>query len=58
MQSKPVAETVTHLMIDAAHQELIAKIARKYTRGSSTSWEDAAQTAMMKVYEYPLRKSG
>ncbi len=50
MQSKPVAEPFTHLTIDAEHQELIAKIARKYTRGTSISWEDAAQTAMMKVY--------
>lgn len=51
MQSKPVAEPVTHLLIDAEHQQLIAKIARKYTRSSSVSWEDAAQNAMMKVYE-------
>jgi RNA polymerase sigma factor (sigma-70 family) len=51
MQSKPVAELVTSLLIDAKHQELITKIARKYTRGSSVSWEDAAQTAVMKVYE-------
>jgi RNA polymerase sigma factor (sigma-70 family) len=45
MQPKP------DLIIDAAHQQLIAKIAQKYTRGSSISWEDAAQTAMMKVHE-------
>ncbi|AUT00970.1 RNA polymerase subunit sigma-70 [Nostoc sp. CENA543] len=51
MQSQPVAESLTPLIIDAKHQELITKIARKYTRGSSVSWEDAAQTAMMKVYE-------
>jgi hypothetical protein len=51
MQSKPVAEPFTNLLIDADHQEVIAKIARKYTRGSSISWEDAAQIAMMKVIE-------
>ncbi|MEA5569177.1 sigma-70 family RNA polymerase sigma factor [Anabaena sp. UHCC 0399] len=51
MQSKPVSESVTPLIMDAKHQELISKIARKYTRGSSVSWEDAAQTAVMKVYE-------
>lgn len=51
MQPKPVVEIVTHLVIDAQHQQLITKIARKYTRGSSLSYEDAAQTAMMKVYE-------
>lgn len=45
MQSKPLADTFTQL------QEVIIKIARKYTRGSLISWEDAAQTAMIKVYE-------
>ncbi|AKG21180.1 sigma-70 family RNA polymerase sigma factor [Calothrix sp. 336/3] len=48
MQSKSIAEPITHIQIDAAHQELIAKIARKYCYAN---WEDAAQTAMMKVYE-------
>ncbi|WP_414579204.1 sigma-70 family RNA polymerase sigma factor [Anabaena sp. CCY 9402-a] len=51
MQSKPVAEPVMYLSIDPQHQELITKIARKYTQGSFVSWEDATQTAMMKVYE-------
>lgn len=51
MQLKSAAEAYTHLIVDAAHQELIAKIACKYTRESPVSWEDAAQTAMMKVYE-------
>jgi RNA polymerase sporulation-specific sigma factor len=40
-----------YLVIDAEHEQLIIKIARKYTRGCSISWEDAAQTAMMRVYE-------
>jgi hypothetical protein len=51
MQSKPIAEPVTRLTIDAEYEKVIAKIARKYTIGTSLSWEDAAQTAMMKVYE-------
>jgi len=44
MQSKSIAD----LQIDASHQEVIVKIARKYCYAN---WEDAAQTAMMKVYE-------
>ncbi len=48
MQSKSIAEPTIHLQIDATHQEVIAKIARKYCYAN---WEDAAQTAMMKVYE-------
>jgi RNA polymerase sporulation-specific sigma factor len=51
MKLRSVTEACTHLIVDVAHQELIAKIARKYTRGSPVSWEDATQTAMMKVYE-------
>jgi RNA polymerase sigma factor (sigma-70 family) len=51
MQSKPAAEPFSNLLIDAEHQEVIVKIARKYTRGSSISWEDAAQIAIMKVIE-------
>jgi RNA polymerase sigma factor (sigma-70 family) len=51
MQSKSVVKPITHLQINATHQEVIAKIARKYTRGTSISWEDAVQTGMMKVYE-------
>lgn len=46
-----MAEPITHLIIDAKHQEMIIKIARKYTRESSISWEDAAQAARVKVYE-------
>lgn len=33
------------------HQTRIEKIARKYTQGTSISWEDAAQTAYIKVIE-------
>lgn len=33
------------------HQIRIEKIARKYTKGTSISWEDAAQTAHIKVLE-------
>lgn len=51
MQSKSVVGSVTSLIIDVKHQQLITKIAHKYTRGSSVYWEDAVQTAMMRVYE-------
>lgn len=48
MQSQSVAQAATHLQIDVTHQQLITKIARKYCYAN---WEDAVQTAMMKVYE-------
>lgn len=48
MQSQSLAQATTYLQIDATHQQLIAKIARKYCYAN---WEDAVQTAMMKVYE-------
>ncbi|NJO27880.1 MAG: sigma-70 family RNA polymerase sigma factor [Richelia sp. SL_2_1] len=51
MQSKAAAEPIQNRQIDAVHQEVIAKIARKYTFRTSICWEDAAQTAKMKVYE-------
>lgn len=48
MQSQSIAQAAAHLQIDATHQQLITKIARKYCYAN---WEDATQTAMMKVYE-------
>lgn len=48
MQSQSLAQAATYLQIDATHQQLITKIARKYCYAN---WEDAVQTAMMKVYE-------
>lgn len=51
MQSTPPAEAISQAVIDAKHQQIIAKIAQKYTQGTSIAWEDAAQTAMVKVLE-------
>ncbi len=39
------------LLIDAEHRLIIERIARKQTRGTSVSWEDAAQTAHLKVLQ-------
>lgn len=39
------------LLITSEHRQRIEKIARKHTRGTSISWEDAAQTAHKKVLE-------
>jgi RNA polymerase sigma factor (sigma-70 family) len=50
-QSTSLVETFTHLIIDAKNQKTIIRIARSYTKGTSTSWEDAAQTAIAKVLE-------
>jgi RNA polymerase sigma factor (sigma-70 family) len=36
-------------LIDRAHVQRIAQIARKQTRGSSVDWEDAFQTAQLKL---------
>ncbi|MBD2690290.1 sigma-70 family RNA polymerase sigma factor [Anabaena catenula FACHB-362] len=46
-----VSGTMKHPPIDPQLEKVITKIAQKYTRGSSISWEDAAQNAIMKVYE-------
>jgi RNA polymerase sigma factor (sigma-70 family) len=39
------------LLIDAEHRLIIERIARKQTRDTSVSWEDAAQTAHLKVLQ-------
>lgn len=39
------------LLIVSEHRQRVEKIARKHTRGTSISWEDAAQTAHKKVFE-------
>ncbi|MEO1430687.1 MAG: sigma-70 family RNA polymerase sigma factor [Cyanobacteria bacterium J06632_19] len=49
MPSKQMAETNEHLLIDSKYRQIVEKIARKHTRNSSMSWEDAAQTAHVKV---------
>jgi RNA polymerase sporulation-specific sigma factor len=37
------------LLIDRDHQKRVERIARKHTRGTTLDWEDAAQTAHIKV---------
>ncbi|BAY87668.1 hypothetical protein NIES267_71920 (plasmid) [Calothrix parasitica NIES-267] len=48
---EPQAEFLIQQVNSAKHREIINKIARKHTRGTSISWEDAAQTACIKVME-------
>ena len=43
------AEPYETLLVDREYRSLVEKIARKHTRGSTISWEDAAQTAHEKV---------
>lgn len=50
MPSKQAAEPNEQLLIDSKYREIVEKIARKHTRNSSMSWEDAAQTAHIKVF--------
>ena len=50
MPSKQTAEPNEQLLIDSKYREIVEKIARKHTRNSSMSWEDAAQTAHIKVF--------
>ncbi|MGB8698649.1 MAG: sigma-70 family RNA polymerase sigma factor [Thermosynechococcaceae cyanobacterium] len=38
-----------HWLIDPEHLQRVEAIARKYTRGTTISWEDAAQTAHIKL---------
>lgn len=38
------------LLGDRQHQHRIERIARKHTKGTSVSWEDAVQAAQMKVF--------
>lgn len=49
--SKPVVEPFTQLLISMEQRQIIAKIAQKYTKGTSIAWEDAAQNAFEKVLE-------
>jgi RNA polymerase sigma factor (sigma-70 family) len=39
------------LLTDRAHIQRIAQIARKQTRGSTLDWEDAAQSAQIKILQ-------
>ena len=51
MISEPQAESLTKELENPKYREIINKIARKYTRGTSIYWEDAVQTAYIKVME-------
>ena len=51
MPSKQTAEPSEQLLIDSKYRQIVEKIARKHTRNSSMSWEDAAQTAHIKVFQ-------
>lgn len=42
---------VDRLLGDRQHQHRIERIARKNTKGTSVSWEDAVQAAQMKVFQ-------
>jgi RNA polymerase sigma factor (sigma-70 family) len=39
------------LLLDPAHRQQLAQIARKQTRGSHLAWEDALQSAQIKVLQ-------
>lgn len=51
MFSEPQAEFLMQQLNNPKHREIINKIARKHTHRTSISWEDAAQTACIKVME-------
>ncbi|HEY9830805.1 MAG TPA: sigma-70 family RNA polymerase sigma factor [Stenomitos sp.] len=44
-------QTSDYLLRDPEYQRMIEKIALKYTKGTSISWQDAAQTAHFKVFQ-------
>lgn len=51
MPSKQTAEPSEQLLIDSKYRQIVEKIARKHTYNSSMSWEDAAQTAHIKIFQ-------
>jgi RNA polymerase sigma factor (sigma-70 family) len=51
MLSKPSADSQESLLLDLKHRRIVERIARKYTQGTSVIWEDALQTAFIKVLE-------
>jgi RNA polymerase sigma factor (sigma-70 family) len=51
MLSKPSADSQESLLLDIKHRRIVERIARKYTQGTSVIWEDALQTAFIKVLE-------
>jgi RNA polymerase sigma factor (sigma-70 family) len=51
MLSKYSSYSHDYLLVDLKHRRLIEKIAKKYVKGTSVSWEDAVQTGYIKVLE-------
>lgn len=51
MLSRELAESHEQLLFDPKYRHLVEKIARKYTQNNSIAWEDAAQTAHIKVLQ-------
>lgn len=51
MLSRELAESREQLILDPEYQQLVERIARKYAQSNSTTWEDAAQTAHVKVLQ-------
>jgi RNA polymerase sigma factor (sigma-70 family) len=49
IESAQIPPNYEHRLTDRAHVQRIAQIARKQTRGSSLDWEDAFQTAQLKL---------
>ncbi|BAZ08287.1 hypothetical protein NIES4071_00920 [Calothrix sp. NIES-4071] len=51
MLVNPLSYSHDYLLLDLKHRRIIEKIAKKFVQGTSLSWEDAVQTAYMKVLE-------
>lgn len=51
MLLEPQPEFLIQQLNNSRYREIINKIAHKYIKGTSISWEDAAQTAYIKVVE-------
>jgi RNA polymerase sporulation-specific sigma factor len=51
LQSLCDPQTIEQLLLDPAYQQQVARIARKHTRGTTVSWEEAAQTAHLKILQ-------
>ena len=51
MLSRELAESREQLLIDPKYRQIVERIARKYTQSNSIAWEDAAQTAHIKILQ-------
>lgn len=51
MLSRELAESREQLILDPKYRQIVERIARKYTQSNSMTWEDAAQTAHVKVIQ-------